>query len=208
MENRIQYFLLNAVKASGAVALLSAVSAVCAQNADTVTGDASLIDREFFEFGFNAGIMNIEDFGSEPTMGANFTFKATEDFFLQFNYLQANAALSSYEKSQGQLFSGSDRDFKHFDLLLGYKIFQGEFFTSGASANLSSLYLIGGVGDTTFGGEASFTYTVGIGYEVALSRRFILRADYRDYIYESNLIDTEGNITHNGGLSVGLNYLF
>ncbi|SMF41238.1 outer membrane beta-barrel protein [Alteromonadaceae bacterium Bs31] len=201
MENRFQYILLILV-----VGIFGLSLPALAQEDALVSGDADSIDNEFFSFGVSAGVLNIQDFGSEYTLGANFTFAATEDFFLQFNYLIADAGLSSFEESQGQLIDGDDRKFNHFDLLVGYKLFQAEFFPSEGNAKLSGFYLVGGVGDTDFGGEGSFTYTLGAGYEFALARRFIVRADYRHYIYESNLIAEKEN-THNGGFSIGFNYL-
>ncbi|WP_075188372.1 outer membrane beta-barrel domain-containing protein [Teredinibacter haidensis] len=201
MENRIQHLLLAVLKQTVKHAILPLALAVPAANS------VDAIDSEVFEFGVSAGVLNIEDFSSEYTLGANVSFKATEDFFLQFNYLQADAGLSSYEKSQGQSFGGGDRTFQHFDLLLGYNLFQAEFFTGDSTANLSAFYLVGGVGNTEFGGEASFTYTVGAGYQVAIARKIIVRADYRDYMYTSILSDSD-KTTHNGGITLGVGYLF
>jgi len=171
-----------------------------------MSGDVRSVNREFFELGVNAGVLNIEDFGSEYSLGANLLFHATEDFFLQFNYLQADTGLSSFEQSQGKLFDDEDRTFSHFDLLVGYRLFQAEFFPREGVAKISSLYLVGGVGDTDFGGEAAFTYTFGAGYEIGISRSFILRFDYRHYMYRSNLLGKDKE-THNGGFMVGINYL-
>lgn len=44
------------------------------------------IDTEFFEIGVYAGVLNIDNFGSEAVYGVNASFHATEDFFLQGNY--------------------------------------------------------------------------------------------------------------------------
>ncbi|MBX2858578.1 MAG: outer membrane beta-barrel domain-containing protein [Cellvibrionaceae bacterium] len=175
-----------------------------------VSGSASSIDNEYFEIGFNTGILNLQDFSSEFTVGANVSFKATEDFFLQFNYLRTDVGLSSFEKDSpvGRYFEGDDRTYSHYDLLVGYNLLQGEFFFREGEANLSTLYLVAGVGDTEFGGEANFTYTLGAGYEVSFARRFVMRFDYRNFIYTSNLIVEEDGSTRNGLLSVGLGYLF
>lgn len=195
MENRFQHVFLG--KLLTGFALFGA----------TGLANAAGMDNEFVDIGVFAGVLNIQDFSSEYTVGANVTFKATEDFFLQFNYLQADTELSSYEKSQGQLFSGDDRTFQHYDLLVGYNLLQAEFLPVAASPGYASLYLVGGVGDTAFGGEQSFTYTVGAGYQIAFARNYIVRLDYRDYFYSSNLI-TEGKTVHNGSISLGISYLF
>lgn len=168
---------------------------------------ANNIETEYFDVGLYTGVLNIEDFSSELVYGINVTFNANENYFIQFNYLSADTGLSSFEESQGQLFTGSDRTFKHFDFLLGYNLFLGEHFTTDTVTKLSSLYLVAGVGDTDFGGEESFTFTVGLGYQIALKRNILLRMDYRDYIYKTNIIG-EDNSTHNTQLTVGVSYLF
>ena len=198
MENWIQQFLLG--RQFKACLLASTIV-----SASVFAGGLRSVDNEVFELGVNAGMINIEDYGSELTFGASASFKATEDFFLQVNYLQASAKESSYEKSQGKLFS--DRDFRHFDLLVGLNIFQSEFSFKEGEENLASFYVVGGVGDTAFGGEESFTYTLGAGYQVAFNRSYIVKLDYRNYTYNSTLSDVDKTV-NNGGFSLGVNYLF
>lgn len=169
--------------------------------------DTDKIETEYFDLGFFIGTINIEDFTSEIVTGVNLTFNASEDFFMQVNYLQADISLSSFELSQGQLFSGSDREFNHLDFLAGYNLFQGEHFILDDKASLSTLYLVAGVGNTDFGGEGSFTYTLGIGYQIAIQRNILLRLDYRDYIYKTIIIG-ENNSVNNTQLSLGVSYLF
>jgi len=176
-------------------------------NAPTTPEKNINIDTEYFDVGVFTGILNIEDFNSELVTGINMTFNANEDFFIQFNYLEADASLSSFELSQGRLFAGNDRKFTHFDFLLGYNLFLGEHFMSDTNTRLSSMYLVAGVGDTEFGGEESFTYTLGLGYQVALQRNILVRIDFRDYIYKTNIIG-ENNSTHNTQLSAGVSFLF
>ncbi len=199
MEYRFQRIFLGAI-------VLSAWAFNAHAQEDEVK--ASDLNREVFELGMFAGVLNIGDFNSEWVVGLSASFQASEDFFLQYNYLQTDADLSSFEQSQGQYFSGNDRKFVHYDLLVGYNLFQGEIYPEDGRADLSSFYIVGGVGDTRFGGEASFTITVGVGYQFALTRSFIFRADYRNYIYESALIRGKETTTNNSQFSVGLNYLF
>lgn len=204
MEHRVQRIFLAALLG----ACLTGASLAGAQVQAQEQPQNIRIDQDVFELGLFTGIINIGDFGSEWAVGISAVFQASEDFFLQYNYMQADTDLSAFEQSQGAYFSGDDRTFSHYDLLVGYKIFQGEMYPGEGKENLSSLYLVGGVGDTQFGDEESFTYTLGIGYQIALSRRYVLHADYRNYIYESSLIRSEETTTTNGQFSVGINYLF
>lgn len=206
MENRFQYFLLSPFYW---LFLLSFSSLTWAQT-DSAFSKAD-IDSEFLEVGVNAGVVNIEDFPSELSYGFNIKFRATEDVFLQLNLVQAGEVdLSSAEKQgEAELTSGGSRDFLHYNMLVGYNIFQGEFFTAKSNANLSSLYFVGGVGETEFLEESNFTYILGLGYKVAFNRNYIFSFDVRQYLYES-AVTTGGEektmaTTHAG---ISFNYLF
>lgn len=168
------------------------------------------VNSELFDIGFVAGVISLEDFPSEFVIGANITFKASEDFFLQYNYVQSDISESSFEKNPAFTpLDLDDRTFEHYDLLLGYNLLQGEFFASGDSAHLSALYLVGGIGDTDFGGEENFTYTLGVGYQIEFFRKVLVRFDYRDYIYQTSLVvGGEEETVHNNQISLGLGYLF
>lgn len=168
--------------------------------------DQPKIDTEFFELGATSGILNVKDFTSELTFGFNTTFKTTENFFLQFNYLQGDISKSSVEQGAQGAYSG-DRTYTHFNLLLGYNLFQGEIFR-GKFSGLSSLYTVIGVGDTEFLDESNFTYVAGLGYQLALTRRYNLRFDYRNYFYDSVVIDQDETSTTNSHITVGLGWLF
>ncbi len=204
MENWIQHFLLK----TRAVALAGLVFAPVALAQEPGSSSAHRIDSEVFDLGVTAGVVNIADFNGEWALGVSATFQASENFFLQYNFIQADSSPSAYENSQGLLFDGGDRTFRHYDLLVGYRLFQGEFFAAGERARLSSLYLVGGAGETRFGGEENFTTTLGVGYEVALTRDILVRLDYRAYLYDSSLIaDEERSVTSNQ-MSAGVSYLF
>ncbi|WP_027330984.1 outer membrane beta-barrel domain-containing protein [Marinimicrobium agarilyticum] len=204
MENGIQHVLLKA----RSLALAGLIATPMALAQETEPSAAHRIDSEVFDLGVTAGVVNIADFNGEWALGVSATFQASENFFLQYNFLQADSSPSAYENSQGLLFDGGDRTFRHYDLLVGYKLFQSEFFADEGRARLSSLYLVGGAGETRFGGEENFTTTLGVGYEVALTRDVLVRLDYRAYLYDSSLVaDEEQSVTSNQ-LSAGVSYLF
>ena len=84
MDNRFQFVLLKVKAATLAAALCFAPAVFADESAKT---DISDINNEVFELGIFAGIINIEDFGSEFVPGISATFRASEDFFIQYNYL-------------------------------------------------------------------------------------------------------------------------
>lgn len=209
METRLQYLLLRIQAFAGAFLLVVTASAFAAKDDN---GKKKLrIDSELFDIGVVAGVINFEDFPAEFVLGANVTFKASENFFLQYNFVQSDISESSFEKNPADTIRDlGDRKFTHYDLLVGYNLFQGEFFAGSEDyAHLSSLYVVGGIGDTEFGGEDNFTYTVGLGYQIEFYRKYLVRFDYRDYIYQTSLIvGSEQDTVHNTQISLGVGYLF
>lgn len=206
MENRLQHLLLTVLNILFLGLSLSLAPAVYAQQQAGFSKED--IDSEFLELGANIGYINIEDFPSTLAYGFKMQFRASEDAFLQLDLVLApDVDLSSAEKSQGAFFSGGDRDYLYYGVLVGYNLFQGEFFTSRSTANLSSFYIVGGVGETEFGNESSNTYNFGLGYKVAFGRNYIMNIDMRQYIYESSLI-AENDLTSSTHVSFGFNYLF
>ncbi|MDC0662414.1 outer membrane beta-barrel domain-containing protein [Marinobacter sp. SS21] len=168
------------------------------------------IDSEFFEVGAFAGVLSIDNFSSEPVFGVSAAFHATEDFFIQANFGMSEAGLTSFEELSGsnvRLLTDSDRDYTFYNFLVGYNIFPGEvFFTDKLTFN-SAFYLVGGVGNTEFGGERNFTTTLGTGYRIVLLDWLTVHMDFRDHMFKSDLI-RESQLTHNIELSSGVTLFF
>jgi outer membrane beta-barrel protein len=106
-----------------------------------------------------------------------------------------------------RLLTNSEREYTYYNLLLGYNIFPGEvFMTSNLTFN-SAFYLVGGVGNTNFGGENNFTTTVGTGYRIVLRDWLTWHIDFRDHIFQSDILN-EDETTHNIELSTGATLFF
>jgi outer membrane beta-barrel protein len=168
------------------------------------------IDTEFFEIGVYAGVLNIDNFGSEAVYGINASFHATEDFFLQGNYGISKAGNTSFEDLSGdnvRLLTDSERDYTYYNLLVGYNIFPGEVFMTSKLTFNSAFYLVGGVGNTEFGGEDNFTTTLGTGYRIVLRDWLTWHMDFRDHIFKSDIIN-ESQTTHNMEMSSGVTLFF
>jgi outer membrane beta-barrel protein len=168
------------------------------------------MDDEFFEVGLYAGMLTIDNFGSEFMYGVNAAFHATEDFFLQINYGTATAGETSFEELSGEnirLLTNSERDYTYYNLMLGYNIFPGEvFMTSNLTFN-SAFYFAAGVGNTEFGGEDNFTTTLGTGYRIVLRDWLTWHIDFRDHIFQSDVLN-KSETTHNVELSSGVTIFF
>ena len=168
------------------------------------------IDDEFFEVGVFFGNLTVDSFGSEAVYGINASFHASEDFFLQANYGKASVGLTSFEALNGEnvrLLRDSERDYSFYNLMLGYNIFPGEVFVSSNLTFNSAFYLVGGFGNTKFGGEDNFTTTLGTGFRIVLRDWLTWHIDYRDHIFKSDILEKD-ETTHNVEFSTGVTLFF
>ncbi len=166
------------------------------------------IDSEFFEMGFYAGIISIEDYGSSTVKGLKVSFHATEDFFLQANVGNAEAGLTSNESSGGSLPAFLDRSYDYYNLLVGYNIFPGETFVTQDLTFNSAFYLVAGIGNTAIAKDEHFTTTFGSGYRIILNDWLTANMDFRDHSFKHSLINAKTKRTHNLEFSTGLTAFF
>ena len=151
------------------------------------------IDREDFEIGAYVGIMSIEDFGSDVSYGVRLAYHITEGFFVEGTVGQSEGGLTSFEELSGgaRLITDSQRTFTYYNLNLGYNILPGEVFIGEGRAYNTNLYLIAGLGSTRFAGDDRFTVNVGAGYRFLLSDSIALHLDFRDHLFDIDLLGEE-----------------
>jgi outer membrane beta-barrel protein len=167
------------------------------------------IDREDFEIGAFAGILSIEDFGSDLSYGLRFAYHLTEGFFVEATAGASRAGETSYEILSGSapLLSDSERDYYYYNLSLGYNIMPGEVFFGEGRAYNTNLYLIAGLGATRFAGDDRFTVNVGAGYRFLLTDSVALHIDFRDHLYDIDIFGEEKTV-HNLEGHVGFTVFF
>jgi outer membrane beta-barrel protein len=164
------------------------------------------IDSEDFEAGVFVGVMSIEDFGSNVVYGARLAYHITEDFFTEAAIGHTKADKTSFENLSGgaDILSDSQRELTYYNISLGYNILPGEAFIGKGHAYNSALYVIAGVGNTDFADDNHFTVNVGAGYRFLLNDWIALRVDFRDHIFDSDLLGkdkTMHNLEATGGIS-------
>lgn len=161
------------------------------------------------ELGAYAGILAIEDFGSSTVLGLKASFHATEDFFLQANYGQAEAGDSTAEYYFGDddISIVKNRDYRYDNLLVGYNLFPGETFVTQNLTFNSAFYLVAGAGNTEFADDNHFTITVGSGYRIILKDWLTVNVDFRDHSFEAD-IGPKTKRTHNLEFSTGVTAFF
>ena len=167
------------------------------------------IDREDFEIGVFAGIMSIEDFGSDVSYGVRLAYHITEGFFVEGTAGMSRAGLTSFEILSGgaRLISDSERDLIYYNLNLGYNILPGEVFLGEGRAYNTNLYLIAGLGSTTFAGDDRFTVNVGAGYRFLLNDAVAIHLDFRDHLFDIDLLGEE-KTAHNLEGHLGITVFF
>ena len=151
------------------------------------------IDREDFEIGAYVGIMSIEDFGSNVSYGARLAYHITEGFFVEATVGQSKGGLTSFEVLSGgaRLITDSQRTMTYYNLNLGYNILPGEVFLGEGRAYNTNLYLIAGLGSTRFAGDDRFTVNFGAGYRFLLTDAVALHLDFRDHLFDIDLLGEE-----------------
>ena len=223
MESRVCIFLLKSLPwllllglSSGCSLLHTGETAVYSESEPVIEPNIERrkiteadIDSEDFAVGAFAGVMSIEDFGSNVVYGVRAAYHVTEDFFFEASAGATEADETSYETLSGgaQLLSGSERDLYYYNLSLGYNILPGESFIGGSHAFNSALYIIGGAGNTEFADDSHFTINIGAGYRLLLSDAVALHLDFKDHIFESDLLGSD-KYTHNLEGTIGLSMFF
>ncbi|QIL90929.1 outer membrane beta-barrel domain-containing protein [Microbulbifer sp. SH-1] len=168
------------------------------------------IDSEDFEFTVYAGgVLSMEDFGTNRMIGGSLAYHINEDFFMEAAYAESELGLSSYEKLSGSapLLTDEERDLSMYNLSLAWNFLPGEIFILDRWALNSNLYLIGGIGNTSFADEEYFTYNVGAGIRVLAKDWLALRFDVRDHILEHEIFGEPQN-TNNISAQLGLSIYF
>ena len=167
------------------------------------------IDTENFELGVFFGMLSIEDFGTGPVYGVRLDYHITEDFFLAAAIGQAEAGRTSADNFLGgtTILAGDEKDYRYYNIAIGYNLLPGEAFLGGNTAFNTALYLIAGVGSTTFAGDDRFTITLGGGYRVILTDLMSLHLDFRDHIFAID-VTGEDKDAHNFEMSLGLSFIF
>ncbi len=167
------------------------------------------IDKEDFEVGAFAGVMSIEDFGTNLVYGFRLAYHLTEGFFVEGTVGRSDGGLTSFEILSGgaTLISDSERELTYYNLNLGYNILPGEVFLGEGRAYNKQLYLIAGLGSTRFAGDDRFTVNFGAGYRFLLNDSVAIHIDFRDHLFDIDLFGEE-KTAHNLEGHVGVTVFF
>ncbi len=170
--------------------------------------DEDKLDSENIEVGFYAGVISVEDFGSNDLYGARLGLAITEDFFIEANLATATLGTTSFEDLSGgvRLLNDDEREMIYYNLGLGINLFPGEIYLGRWAFN-NNLYVIGGAGNTEFADTEYFTYYFGAGWRLFLTDWLTLRTDFRNHVMEHELFGEPKKIQNIEG-HMGLTLFF
>ena len=166
------------------------------------------IDSENIEVGFFAGVMSIEDFGSNNVYGAKLAFHISEDFFLEAAYGSSDASESSAEfLGNFVLLTPAERELIYYNISFGVNIFPGEVYLGKNYAFNTSYYVIAGVGNTEFASDEYFTYNFGGGFRIFPTDWLSFHVDFRNHLFTHNIFSQDKSV-QNLESSLGLSIYF
>lgn len=165
------------------------------------------VDTENWELGAFAGVLSVEDFGTEPVYGLRFAYFATEKLFLEGRYASSALRDTSFRRIGAPLFDQEKEDLKAYDVSVGLVVLPGEVFLGTRWARTSGVYLSFGVGRVEFADRDSVSYAFGFGIKVLPTDWLSLRLEARDNIFESDLLG-ENEWKHNFEINLGFGVFF
>ena len=162
-----------------------------------------------FEAGAYVGVLGIEDFGTSSVVGVRGDYHVTEDLFFEGSLGRSKGGTTSYERLAGgpKLIPDADRYYTYWAINAGWDALPGEIFIGKGQAYNSAFYFTAGVGNTKFAGDWHFTANAGMGYRILVARVVTVHFDFRDYLFDSDLLG-EKKVTHNLEGSLGLSFFF
>lgn len=201
------------------LALLAAGSALAAEPANTteqvVVPEVARRDIKLprfpsrdFSIGVLAGTYSTQNFGASAVGGLRLGYHITEDFFVEGVVAQTKVSDASFRQVlPGGVFPDEQETLSYYNLSVGYNVLPGEVFLGGKRAKPFALYVVGGVGSTSFNQQRKATFNFGSGMRVYLTDRIALQIDARDHIFSLDLLG-KNQTTQNLELTFGLTTSF
>ena len=165
------------------------------------------IQSQDFEAGPYVGYFNVQDLESHLIYGVRGSYHVTEDFFVEGEYGRSSVS-DTVRREIGQPFFPKETiGLNTYSVDVGYNFLPGEVFLGTRHAMTSTLYLLGGVGNTSFNGQDYFTGNAGFGLKVLPRDWLALRLEARDRLWKSNLLGAD-KLTNNFEITFGVSGYF
>ncbi len=161
-----------------------------------------------FEAGAFVGTYSTQNFGASTVTGLRLGYHITEDFFAEGVFAQTQVSDANYRQIlPSGVFASEAEKLSYYNLSVGYNVLPGEVFTGTKHAWPFSLYVIGGVGSTSFNEQRRATFNFGSGMRVFFTDHFSMQFDARDHIFSLDILG-KNQTTQNLELTIGLTASF
>ncbi|MDH4051184.1 MAG: outer membrane beta-barrel domain-containing protein [Rubrivivax sp.] len=161
-----------------------------------------------FEVGLFAGTYATQNFGSGPVVGLRAGYHLTEDFFVEGAYGSTRVSDDAFRQIlPGGVFPEPETTLSYYNLSAGWNLLPGEVFLGSRQARATAIYLIGGVGSTSFNEQKSQTINLGFGLKLLLGDRAAVRLDVRDHLFSLDLLGKRES-TQNLEVTAGVGWHF
>ncbi|MDH5661088.1 MAG: outer membrane beta-barrel domain-containing protein [Gammaproteobacteria bacterium] len=224
MAGRILLFLLKVLIASSATLIFVQNPAIAIEETSPLINQSeqliqpeiqrrevklATIDSENFEITGFFGVLSVEDFGTNSVIGARLAYHINEDLFVEVSLGSSEAGKTSYERLSGGpgLLTDKERDILYYNISLGFNLLPGEAFLTQKTSFNTALYIIGGIGNTEFGGSDRLTLNLGGGFRLLATDWLAYHIDVRDHIFNIDMLG-EDKTTNNLEVTFGLSAFF
>lgn len=204
------------------LALVTLASSVCASAAEPTPSTEQVIvpgvtrrdvrvprfPSNDIEVGAFVGTYSTQNFGSSTVGGLRLGYHITEDFFAEAVVAQTQVSDTNYRQIlPGGIFANELENLSYYNLSMGYNVLPGEVFFGTTRAWPFSLYVIGGVGSTSFNQQRRSTFNFGSGLRVYFNDSISVQIDARDHIFSLDLLG-KNQTTQNLEFTIGLTAAF
>ena len=161
-----------------------------------------------FSVGVFAGTYATQNFGSSAVAGLRVAYHVSEDVFVEGAYAQTKVSDDDFTLVlPGGVIPDDAKTLRYYNLSAGYNLLPGEVFIGRNRALPSQIFLIGGVGSTSFADQKRQTFNFGFGAKLYLTDRAVVRLDMRDHVFSLDILGKRRS-TQNLELGAGFNYHF
>jgi len=144
------------------------------------------IDTESLEVGPYYGLYALEGFGTSGVLGFRLAYHLTEDVFFEGTYGETRIEQDTFRRLTGRLLVADDK-VTYWSAGAAYNLFPGQLFLTRKRTLNSTIYLIGGLGQTRIDRQAHFTFDAGTGYKIFIVDWFDIRMELRTHILQTDL---------------------
>jgi outer membrane beta-barrel protein len=153
------------------------------------------------------GFLDVENFGTSLVYGARIGYHFTEDIFLEATYARSEVTDTAFRSLGISVFTEETSPLTYYHLSTGFNLFPGEIFLGKGRARYSYVYVVGGIGVTSFDVLDNVSYNFGFGMRVVPWNWLSVRIEVRDHIFESDLLGSN-KMTNNIEATFGLSLIF